>query len=179
MLSKEEIKKIIPYAEPYLFLDEAEIINENEIIGFYQTHPDDYYFKGHFVDYPLMPGVLIIEALAQLAGIILRKNWGPDYKDYHFLAYDVRGCQFFKPTFPGDRIKLKAEILGVYPVRRPNFPEIEAVSKSSSNGVYPVNEKTKIAHAKGQAFVDEELKCEGRFSVAIINKKEFSEKYKK
>jgi len=157
MLSKVEIKKIIPYAEPYLFLDEAEIINENEIIGFYQTHPDDYYFKGHFVDYPLMPGVLIIEALGQLAGIILRKNWGENYKDYHFLAYDVRGCQFFKPTFPGDKIKLKVEILGVY----------------------PVNEKTKVAHTKGRAFVGEELKCEGRFSVAIINKKEFNERYKR
>jgi len=158
MLSKEEIKKIIPYAEPYLFLDEAEIVNENEIVGFYQTHPDDYYFKGHFVDYPLMPGVLMIEALGQLAGLILRKNWkAEDYKDYHFLAYDVKGCQFLKPTFPGDKIKFKAEILGVY----------------------PVNEKTKIAHVKGQAFVGEELKCEVRFSVAIISKKEFSEKYKR
>jgi len=157
MLSKEEIKKIIPYAEPYLFLDEAEIVNENEIVGFYQTHPDDYYFKGHFVDYPMMPGVLIIEALAQLSGIILRKKWGDNYKDYHFLAYDVRGCQFFKPTFPGDKIKLETEILGIY----------------------PVNEKTNIAHVKGKASVGEELKCEGRFSVAIVNKKDFSEKYKK
>jgi len=159
MLSKEEIKKIIPYAEPYLFLDEAEIINENEVVGFYQTHPDDYYFKGHFVDYPMMPGVLIIEALAQLSGIILRKNWKDgNHKDYHFLAYDVRGCQFFKPTFPGDKIKLKTEVLGVYPI---------------GNGV----NETKIAHIKGQAFVDDELKCEGRFSVAIVSKKEFSEKY--
>lgn len=157
MLSKEEIKKIIPYAEPYLFLDEAEIINDNEITGFYQTHPDDYYFKGHFVDYPLMPGVLMIEALGQLVGILLRKKWKDgDYKDYHFLAYDVNGCQFLKPTFPGDKIKFKTEVLGVY----------------------PVSEKTRIAHIKGQALVGEELKCEARFSVAIISKKEFSEKYK-
>jgi len=158
MLSKEEIKKIVPYAEPYLFLDEAEIVNENEIVGFYQTHPDDYYFKGHFVDFPMMPGVLMIEALAQLSGIILRKNWKDgNHKDYHFLAYDVRGCQFFKPTFPGDKIELKAEVLGIY----------------------PINEKTRIAHIKGQASVGEELKCEGRFSVAIVSKKEFSERYKK
>ena len=154
MLSKEEIKKIIPYGEPYLFLDEAEIVNENEIVGFYQTHPDDYYFKGHFVDYPMMPGVLMIEALGQLAGISLRKNWkNGNYKDYHFLAYDVKGCQFFKPTFPGDKIKFKAEILGVY--------------------------ENRIAHIKGEAWVDEELKCEARFSVAIISKKEFSERYKR
>ncbi len=156
ILNKEEVKKIIPYAEPYLFLDEAEIVNENEIVGFYQTHPDDYYFKGHFVGFPMMPGVLIIEAIGQLVGILLRKNWKDgNYKDYHFLAYDVRSCQFFKPTFPGDKIKFKAEVLGIY----------------------PVNEKTKIARIKGQAFVDEELKCEGRFSVAIISKKDFQERY--
>ena len=156
MLSKEEIKKIVPYAEPYLFLDEAEIINESEIVGFYQTHPDDYYFKCHFIDYPMMPGVLIVEALAQLSAIILRQNWkNGNHKDYHFLAYEVKGCQFYKPTFPGDKIKLEVEVLGVY----------------------PVNEKTSIAHVKGKAFVGEELKCEGRFSVAIISKKDFSEKY--
>jgi len=165
MLSKEEIKKIIPYAEPYLFLDEAEIINDNEIMGFYQTRPDDYYFKGHFVDFPLMPGVLIVEALGQLVGILLRKNFGPNHKDYHFLAYDVRSCQFYKPTFPGDKIKFKTEVLGVYPIKK-----AESAKETSEN---------KIAHVKGQAYVGEELKCETRFSVVIISKKEFEEKYKK
>jgi 3-hydroxyacyl-[acyl-carrier-protein] dehydratase len=156
-MTKEEIKKIIPYQEPFLFVEEAEILNESEITGSYQTKPDDYYFKGHFVNFPIMPGVLIVEALAQLSTILLRKNMGEDHKNYHFLAYDVRSCQFYKPVFPGDKITLKSEVLGVY----------------------PANEKTKIARVKSQALVESDLKCEARFSVVIVDKKDFEEKNRK
>ena len=74
MLSKEEVKKIIPYDEPFLFVDGVEEISGNKIAGFYQTSKNDYYFKGHFVDFPIMPGVLVIEALGQLSTIFLEKN---------------------------------------------------------------------------------------------------------
>jgi 3-hydroxyacyl-[acyl-carrier-protein] dehydratase len=150
-MTKEEIKKIIPYQEPFLFVDEVAEIGENTISGSYQTSKDDYYFKGHFVDFPIMPGVLVVEALAQLSTILLRKKIGEDHKKYHFLAYDVRGAQFYKSIFPGDKIKLNAEILGVY--------------------------EKKIAHVKAEALVGTDLKCEARFSVAIIDREEFSEKY--
>ena len=157
MLSKEEIKKIIPYQEPFLFVDEVEEIGDNTISGFYQTSADDYYFKGHFVDFKIMPGVLVVEALAQLSTILLRKKI-ENHEDYHFLAYDVKSCQFLKPIFPGEKISLKAEVLGVYDV-----PEAT----------------TKIARVKGQALVGDDLKCEARFSVAIVDKKEFGEKHKR
>ena len=156
-LNKNQIKEIIPYSEPFLFVDEAETTSENEISGSYQTRPDDYYFKGHFVDFPIMPGVLILEALGQLATILLRKKIGKEHRNYHFLAYDIRSVQFLKPIFPGDKIILKAEVLGIY----------------------PVGEKTKTARIKGQALIENDLKAEGRFSVAIVDKKEFGEKYKK
>jgi 3-hydroxyacyl-[acyl-carrier-protein] dehydratase/UDP-3-O-[3-hydroxymyristoyl] N-acetylglucosamine deacetylase/3-hydroxyacyl-[acyl-carrier-protein] dehydratase len=155
-MDKSEIKKIIPYDEPFLFLDEAEIVSENEISGSYQTKSDDYYFKGHFVDFKIMPGVLVVEALAQLATILLRKKIGENHKNFHFLAYDVRSCQFLKPIFPGNKIQLKAEVLAIYQI-----PE----------------SKTKIARVKAQAFVEKDLKVEARFSVAIVDKKEFSKKY--
>ena len=155
ILDKKQIKEIIPYQEPFLFVDGVEEISENNISGFYQTSQDDYYFKGHFVDFKIMPGVLVVEALAQLSTILLRKKIGESHKNYHFLAYDVRRVQFLKPTFPGDKITLKAEVLGVYPT-----PESNA----------------KISHVKSQALVGEELKCEARFSVAIVNKKEFEKK---
>jgi 3-hydroxyacyl-[acyl-carrier-protein] dehydratase len=176
MLNKEQIKEIIPYDEPFLFVDEVLEMEENRISGTYQTSEDDYYFKGHFVDFKIMPGVLVVEALAQLSTIILRKKTGENHKDYHFLAYDVKSVQFLKPMFPGDKIILKNEILGIYPA-----------------GEDP--EATKIARVKGQAFVGEDLKiaetsshlpprpasqglaCEARFSVAIVNKKEFSQKH--
>ena len=152
MLNKEEIKKIIPYQEPFLFVDEVEEISENTISGFFQTSENDYYFKGHFVDFKIMPGVLVVEALAQLSTILLRKKIGESHKNYHFLAYDVRSCQFLKPIFPGDRIILKAEVLGIYPI-----------SEST----------TKIARVKSRALVGENLKCEARFSVAIVEKEKF------
>ena len=114
MLSKEEVKKIIPYDEPFLFVDGVEEMSENKIAGFYQTSKDDYYFKGHFVNFPIMPGVLVIEALGQLSTIFLREKLGKEHKNYHFLAYDVRGVQFSQPIFPGDKIILKDVILGIY-----------------------------------------------------------------
>jgi 3-hydroxymyristoyl/3-hydroxydecanoyl-(acyl carrier protein) dehydratase len=155
-MDKNEIKRIIPYDEPFLFLDEAEIVSENEIVGSYQTKSDDYYFKGHFVDFKIMPGVLVVEAMAQLSTILLRKKVGENHKNFHFLAYDVRSVQFLKPIFPGDKIQLKAEVLAIYQI-----PE----------------SKNKIARVKAQVFVEKDLKVEARFSVAIVDKKEFSKKY--
>jgi len=157
MLKKEEIKKIIPYKEPFLFVDEVTEIKENEIFGFYQTSKDDYYFEGHFVDFKIMPGVLVVEAMAQLSTILLRQKIGESHKDYHFLAYDVKSVQFLKPIFPGDKIEMRAEVLAIYPVP---------------------NSEMKIARVKSQAFVENDLKCEARFSVAIVKKDEFEKKYK-
>jgi len=158
ILNKEQIKEIIPYQEPFLFVDGVEEMSENKISGFYQTSLDDYYFKGHFVDFKIMPGVLVIEALAQLSTILLRNKIGEEHKNYHFLAYEVRSCQFYKPIFPGDKIDLTSEILGVYPA-----------SKEKTDN--------KIARVKSRALVGEDLKCEARFLVAIVNKKEFEKRY--
>lgn len=157
VLNKEEIKKIIPYKEPFLFVDEVKEIKENEISGFYQTSKDDYYFEGHFVDFKIMPGVLVVEGLAQLSTILLRKKIGENHKNYHFLAYDVKSCQFLKPIFPGDKIELRAKVLAIYEI-----PQT----------------KMKIARIKGEALVENDLKVETRFSVAIIEKEKFKEKYK-
>jgi 3-hydroxymyristoyl/3-hydroxydecanoyl-(acyl carrier protein) dehydratase len=156
ILNKEEIKKIIPYQEPFLFVDGVEEIKENKIFGFYQASKDDYYFKGHFVDFKIMPGVLIVEAMAQLSTILLRKKIGENHKDYHFLAYDVKSVQFLKPIFPGERIDMEAEVLAIYPLP---------------------NSETRIARVKAQAFVKNDLKVEARFSVVIIKKEEFEKKY--
>ena len=158
ILNKQQIKEIIPYQEPFLFVDGVQDLTENTISGFYQTSKEDYYFKGHFVDFKIMPGVLVVESLAQLSTILLRKKVGENHKDYHFLAYDVRGVQFLNPIFPGDKIALKAEILGVYPA-----------SKEKTDN--------KIARVKGWALVGDDLKCEARFSVAIVLKEEFKQKY--
>jgi len=151
LFSKEQIKALIPYDDPFLFVDEVEKIRENRISGFYQTSKDDWYFRGHFVDFPIMPGVLTVEALAQLSTILLRQKIGKNHKEYHFLAYDVKRAQFYKPIFPEDKIALQAEVLEV----RDN----------------------KMAHVEARALVEDELKCETVFSVAIVRKEEFGARY--
>ncbi len=149
-LNRKQIKEIIPYSEPFLFVDKVEKIEGNKIHGFYQTSSDDSYFKGHFIDFPIMPGVLTIEALAQLSTIILRKRLGQNHRRFHLLAYDVKDAQFYKPIFPGDKIALQAEISEI--------------------------SKGRIARVQAKAFVDGELKCRAAFSVAFVSKDKFKAK---
>ena len=151
LLNKKQIKEIIPYQEPFLFVDGVEEMGENSISGFYQTTIDDDYFKGHFVDFKIMPGVLVVEGLAQTGTILLRKKMGESHKKNLLLAYQVKSAQFLKPIFPGDKIKYQVELLGFY-----GF---------------------KIANFKGEAFVGDDRKCEVRFSCAVVDKDEFQTKY--
>ncbi len=150
-LDKQQIKEIIPYDEPFLWVDEAEIVEENLILGYKQTLPEDPYFKGHFTDFPIMPGVLIVEGIAQTGTILLRKIIGKDHKKYHLLAYQVRSAIFYKPVLPGDKIKYKVQLLGFYGY--------------------------KVANFIGEAYVGEEKKCEVRFVVAVMDKEEMKEKF--
>jgi len=151
ILNKDQIKEIIPYKEPFLWVDEVESIEGNTIIGYKYTSIKDPYFKGHFVDLPIMPGVLVVEGVAQIGTILLRKKIGKDHKKKHLLAYQVRSAFFYKPIFPGDKIRYEVKLLGFYAY--------------------------KIANFKGEVFVGDEKKCEVRFVVAVIDKDEFKETF--
>ncbi len=150
MLNKEQIKEIIPYDDPFLWVDEIESIKDNTIIGYKETSPDDPYFKGHFTDFPIMPGVLVVEGVAQTGTVLLRKIIGEGHENKHLLAYQVRSALFFSPIYPGDRIKYKVHLLGYY--------------------------SDKIANFKGEVYVGETKKCEVRFVVAVVDKQELKEK---
>lgn len=150
-LSKQQIKEIIPYDEPFLLVDEVEKIESNIIISYKQTLKDDFYFRGHFVDFPIMPGVLVVEGIAQTGTILLRLKIGETHKKNHFLAYQVKSAFFYSPIFPGDKIKYKVELLGFYGYKLANFI--------------------------GEAYVGEEKKCEVRFVVAVVDKEEFRKKF--
>lgn len=150
LYSKEQIKEIIPYREPFLWVDEIESINGDTIIGYKETFSNDEYFKGHFVNFPIMPGVLVVEGIAQTGTLLLREKIGKDHKEKHLLAYQVRSALFYEPIWPGDKIKYKVKLLGIY--------------------------NSKIANFLGEAFVFDNKKCEVRFSVAVMDKKEMEEK---
>ena len=61
LYTREQIKKIIPYDDPFLWVDEVEKIEGDIIVGCKRTSPEEPFFAGHFVDFPIMPGVLIVE----------------------------------------------------------------------------------------------------------------------
>lgn len=151
LYSKEKIKEIIPYDDPFLWVDQIESIEGDVITGYKQTLSLDPYFKGHFVDFPIMPGVLVVEGIAQTGTLLLRQKMGEGHKQKHLLAYQVRGAMFYSPILPGDRIKYRVQLLGYY--------------------------GSKIANFVGEASVNGVLKCEVRFSVAIMDKEEMREKF--
>ena len=105
MLDKEEIKKIIPQREPFLMIDEVEEYIPGESCTAYKNiSEDEYYFKGHFPGNPIMPGVLMVEALAQTGALEENKN-------KNALFGGINNLKFKKQVVPGDRLKLEVKII--------------------------------------------------------------------
>ncbi|MCK9578170.1 nitronate monooxygenase [bacterium] len=150
LYTKKQIKELIPYDDSFLWVDEVEKIESNSIVAYKQTSKDDEYFKSHFVDFPLMPGVLVVEGIAQTGTILLRERMGKENRKKHLLAYQVRSAFFYEIILPGSRIEYRVRMLGMY------------------------NEK--IANFIGEAYCENSKKCEVRFSVAIIDKTELEKK---
>lgn len=107
--NKEKIKSILPQREPFLFIDEVIEIEEGKrIVAKRYIDPDEYFFKGHFPHKPIMPGVLITEAMAQ-AAIILYSTVKPEIAKSHPDYYLAKvKAEFLHPVYPGDTIILDA-----------------------------------------------------------------------
>jgi len=110
MLTNIEIQNIIPHRYPFLLLDRIiEVEPGKKAVGIKNVTANEYFFQGHFPGYPIMPGVLIVEALAQTAGIavaLLEENKG---KLGVFAGID--NMKFKRQVVPGDTLRLEAEIL--------------------------------------------------------------------
>lgn len=110
MLKKEDIEKIIPQRDPFLMIDEIEnMVVGKSCIGYKYVNEDEWYFKGHFPNNPIMPGVLIVEALAQTGAVAIlfqKENIG---KNVLFGGMDK--IRFKKQVKPGDILKLEVQII--------------------------------------------------------------------
>ncbi|WP_404455786.1 3-hydroxyacyl-ACP dehydratase FabZ [Virgibacillus necropolis] len=135
----QEIKETIPHRYPFLLVDKVIEIEEGKrVTGLKNVSINEPFFQGHFPDYPVMPGVLILEALAQVGAIAvlgIEENKGK----IGFLA-GIDKCRFKRQVKPGDQLKLEVEIIRI---------------------------KGPIGKGKAIATVDGEMACEAEIMFAI------------
>ncbi|MAF17309.1 MAG: 3-hydroxyacyl-[acyl-carrier-protein] dehydratase FabZ [Marinomonas sp.] len=113
MMDVNEIRRYLPHRYPFLLVDRVvELTRGESIVAYKNVTVNEPFFNGHFPDHPVMPGVLIIEAMAQAAGILGFKTMDKTPQDgsiYYFVGAD--NTRFKRPVVPGDRLQLEAKIL--------------------------------------------------------------------
>lgn len=139
MLDIQQIKEIIPHRYPFLLVDKIlEVEEGKKAIGIKNVTANEEFFNGHFPDYPVMPGVLIVEALAQVGAVAMLKKEENRGRLAFFTGID--NCRFKRQVKPGDQLRLEVEMIRV---------------------------KGPIGKGKGIATVDGELVCETEIMFAL------------
>lgn len=107
-----EILARIPHRYPFLLVDRAEEYRPHQsIVGIKCVTANEPFFQGHFPGYPVMPGVLIVEALAQTGAVLMSKSLEVDTAGKTILFMSVDNCRFRQPVRPGDVIRMHVEVL--------------------------------------------------------------------
>lgn len=141
-LTREQIKEIIPHRDPFLFLDEVvELEPGKRAVAIKNVRPDEPHFQGHFPGQPIMPGVLIVEALAQ-AGAVAALSL-PENKGKLVLFAGIDGVRFKRPVQPGDTLTLDVEMTRM---------------------------RGAIGKAEARASVNGELACKAELTFAIADR---------
>ncbi len=105
----QAIREILPHRYPMLLVDRIEELEADRIVGIKNVTVNEPFFNGHFPDYPVMPGVLIVEAMAQVAGVLVLSQI-PDRKNKLVLLAGVDGAKFRKPVRPGDQLRIEMKL---------------------------------------------------------------------
>jgi 3-hydroxyacyl-[acyl-carrier-protein] dehydratase len=110
MMNVKEIQNLLPHRYPFLMVDRVIEINPGKnIIGIKNLSMNEEFFQGHFPGNPIMPGVLMVEALAQVAGILALQSGAPGGKAVYFMS--IEKAKFRRPVVPGDQLRLEVTIL--------------------------------------------------------------------
>lgn len=108
----KKIIKLLPYQAPFLFVEQLTYISENKVKGYYTFKNDEYFYKGHFKDNPITPGVILTEVMAQIGlvclGIYLLKDQFSEIKKPQ-IALTSHNIDFFLPVKPKERVEVVSE----------------------------------------------------------------------
>ncbi len=128
MLKIDEIKEVLPHEYPFLLVDRiVEIEPGEKVVGLKNVTINEEFFNGHFPGHPIMPGVLILEAMAQVAGVGLLDSVGGDDKVPYFAG--ANNVRFRKPVKPGDQLIIEANIIKL----RRSIGKIKAEARVDDN----------------------------------------------
>lgn len=143
MMDIRKILEVLPHRYPFLLVDRIlEVEGTRRIVGIKNVTINEPYFQGHFPGHPIMPGVLIVEAMAQTGGLLLLEQV-PDRtnKVVYFMALDA--VKFRKPVLPGDQLRMEVEMLQF---------------------------RGKVARMKGTALVDGQVATEAEMMACVMDK---------
>jgi beta-hydroxyacyl-ACP dehydratase FabZ len=110
ILDVNEIREILPHRYPFLLVDRIVELEEERIVGIKNVTINEPFFTGHFPNFPVMPGVLIVEAMAQTAGILVLRSI-PDRDSKLVFLVSVDYARFRKPVVPGDQLRLEMKMM--------------------------------------------------------------------
>ncbi len=143
VLDTEAIQRIIPHRYPFLLVDKIiELDLAKKVVGMKSVTINEPFFQGHFPDRPVMPGVLMIEGMAQTGGILLL-NTVKDPEEHLVFFSGINNAKFRKPVVPGDQLRYEVEL---------------------------VNRKRNFFHIRGMAFVENTLVAEADMTAVVVDK---------
>ncbi len=141
MLDVEQIKQLLPHRAPFLFVEKVSDIVKNEsAIGYKAVSYNEPHFQGHFPQFSVMPGVLIVEAMAQTAGVLVMHSLGLTVENRIVYFMTIERARFRRPVRPGDMLRMPVKAL---------------------------QRRGPVWRFGGQAFVDNTLCAEAEFSAMI------------
>ena len=145
MINIEGIMELLPHRYPMLLVDRILSYEKlKEIVGIKNVTMNEHFFQGHFPGRPVMPGVLIVEAMAQTGGVLIMQEFD-NIEDYVIFFMTVDKVKFRRPVVPGDQLRMEVEVLTF---------------------------RRNICKLKGKAFVDGQLAASAEFSSMLVKKDE-------
>lgn len=138
-----EIMSILPHRYPFLLIDRViEIERHQRIVAIKNVTMNEPHFTGHFPDYPIMPGVLQVEAMAQAGGALLLTEFSAEEREQKLMVFTgIEGARFRRPVVPGDQLRIEVTVL---------------------------NWRSTMVKLKGEITVDGKLASDATFSAALV-----------